>query len=50
MGIEVTGIDELTAFLTSLGNVDETKTALKNGLMIAAKSIQATAKDLCPVD
>lgn len=50
MGVEVTGIDELTALLTSLGNVDETKTALKNGLMIAAKSIQATAKDLCPVD
>ena len=50
MGVEVTGIDELTALLTALGNVDETKTALKGGLIDAAKSIQATAKDLCPVD
>ena len=49
-GHSVSGIDELTALLTALGNVDETKTALKNGLMIAAKSIQATAKDLCPTD
>lgn len=50
MGVEVTGIDELTALLTEFGNVDETKAVLKKGLMAAAKSIQGSAKDLCPVD
>ena len=50
LGHSVSGIDELTALLTALGNVDETKMALKNGLIDVAKSIQATAKDLCPVD
>lgn len=49
-GHSVSGIDELTALLTALGNVDETKMALENGLRIAASRIKATAKDLCPVD
>lgn len=49
-GHSVSGIDELTALLTALANVDETKMALENGLRIAASRIQATAKDLCPVD
>lgn len=46
----VSGIDELTALLTALGNVDEAKMALENGLRIAASRIKATAKDLCPTD
>lgn len=49
-GHSVSGIDELTALLTALGNVDEAKMALENGLRIAASRIKETAKDLCPVD
>lgn len=50
MSVEVTGIDELMSMLSQMSSEEFADGTLMEGLMLAGKQVQATAKQLCPVD
>lgn len=50
MSLNISGLDKLIQRLGNLTNIDTVDKTLMHGLILGGKQIQATAKELCPVD